>query len=130
MPVALILNREQMEVFNAALKGSKLEITTKGRQVTLTRDNHENIREAVEKLRDKKLAIKTKTVVHLEMCYLADQIIDRINTVAVELAPLPEVENDNTIGLVVDNTVEEEESSDNSEAEESDSGTTEDGSEG
>lgn len=128
MPVALVLNEDQMEVFNAATKGSKLEIAIRGRQVSLTRDNHEEIRELVVKLRDKKLAVKTKTVMHLETCYFADQILTHIDRVTQAFKPLP-TENDNEIGLVVDNTETDEESAVESEVDE-DSGTTDNGSEG
>ena len=117
MPVALTLNDYQMDVVNAALKGKNINVKINRNTVNLTSENWEEIRNAVQDLHNKKFKIRTKTAEHLETCYYAEQVLERIGFAAVEFRPATE-DNDNTIGLVIDNTGDEtpEEDTDNADA--------------
>jgi hypothetical protein len=100
MPVALFLNDQQLDVFNAAVKGKSIEFKTSGRgNVQLTAENWEAIREAVKELHNTKFNIRTKTVDHMETCYYAQQVLEKISNMENELKAMPPV-NDNTIGIV------------------------------
>lgn len=101
MPVSLFLNEGQVDVLNRAFKGKKTAPTVTGRTVTVTRDNVVPIREAVHALHQKKFSVRTKTVEHLETCYYAKQILDRLDAIAAEfeIPPVNET-NDNTVGIV------------------------------
>lgn len=94
MPVALPLNENQMAVYEQAVKGKNLTVKIQGRSLMLTRENHAVVRDAVEKLHEKKLKVKSKTIEHMETCFFAQQIIEQLDRVCVEFT------NDNSIGLV------------------------------
>jgi hypothetical protein len=104
MPVALPLNENQMAVYEQAVKGKDITIKISGRSLLLTRENHAAVRDAVTKLHEKKLKIKSKTIEHMETCYFAQQILEQIERVCAEFT------NDNTVGVVslVPDTLEEE----------------------
>lgn len=80
MPVSLILNEEQLDVFSAAMKGKGVTFNTKGRNhIYLTQENWESIRDAVTALHTKNFNIRTKTIDHMERCYYASQILEKIS---------------------------------------------------
>lgn len=99
MPVALPLNENQMAVYEQAVKGKNLTIKVQGRSLMLTRENHAVVRDAVTKLHEKKLKVRSKTIEHMETCFFAQQIIEQLDRVCVEFT------NDNTVGLVSDATI-------------------------
>lgn len=100
MPVSLILNDQQLDIFNAALKGKSIDFKTIGRShILLTAENWQEIRDAIKDLHDKKFGIRTKTVEHLETCYYAYEIIGKIHVLENDLRRLP-LANDNKVGVV------------------------------
>ena len=102
MPVALPLNENQMAVYEQAVKGKTLNIKMQGRSLLLTRENHTVVRDAVSKLHEKKLKVKSKTIEHMETCFFAQQILEQIDRVCAEFT------NDNTVGVVSEPVAEPE----------------------
>lgn len=98
MPVALPLNEEQVSVFNQALKGKTIPFTNNRNVIQLTRENWEAIRDAIQDLHTKKFKVRTKTVEHLEVCYYAQEILQKIDSASIEFRTPPT--NDNVIGVV------------------------------
>lgn len=99
MPISLVLNEEQNGVFSQAAKAAKLEVSSNRGTITLTRENWEQVRAAVKALHEKKYSVKTKTVEHLEVCYYAQEILNKIDGVAGEFSA-PVASNDDTVGII------------------------------
>lgn len=98
MPVSIFLTESQLDTFSKALKQEKVEVTIKGRQLILTRENVVGVRQSINNLLKKKLAVKTRTVENFEICFNCQQLLRRIDSAAVEFAK--ESEED----VVVDST--------------------------
>lgn len=106
MPVSLPLTDDEVEALTKATKG-KVEVTLNGRTLTLTRDTIIPIRQALHRMHQKKVAIKTKSIDNVEFCYYAQRVIGKLDKAAGEFGPLPEADNDDTTGIVSEPIIED-----------------------
>jgi hypothetical protein len=105
MPVSFNVNSQQKEVIEFALKGKKiLEVKSNARTIELTSDNVIPFKEAIQSFYDKKFSVKSKNVMHLEACFLAQELLNRVNhIISLEFPNINEPANDSDIGVVIDN---------------------------
>lgn len=101
MPVSVILSPEQLDVVKQANKGDKVSVKCTTNSMQLTHENWEAVRDMLQTLHNKKFNIKTKTVDHLQTCYYAQQVLEKIATASEHFInnPLP-AKNDNVVGVV------------------------------
>jgi hypothetical protein len=107
MPIQLVLTEDQARIYNMVIEGGKtkksnLPTPHNGRIVPLTADNYNVIRDEVKALHLKKFKVKNKKAEHLEICFYAQQILNKLNSLEREFTPYLSEDNDNIIGIVSD----------------------------
>lgn len=106
MPVLVPLNESQIEVLNQAVKGKGIDVGHNQRVLTVTRDNCIPLCQALTELHAKKFKVRTKTEVHVSICYHAQNILAKLRNAAAEFGfndtmMTPKEDNDNSTVVLV-----------------------------